>query len=68
MRTTTTSLIKVEQLFPMKGGGEHGPHAIILAPDGKSLYLCAGNHTDLPELAKSRLPRHWGEDQLLPRN
>ncbi|NOY43244.1 MAG: c-type cytochrome [Planctomycetes bacterium] len=58
---------KVEQLFPLHGAGEHGPHAIILAPDGKSLYLCAGNHTKLPELAKSRVPQHWGEDQLLPR-
>ena len=58
---------KVEMLFPLKGGGEHGPHAIILAPDGKSLYLCAGNHTDLPEISASRVPQHWGEDQMLPR-
>ena len=57
----------VEELFPLKGGGEHGPHAIVLAPDGKSLYLCAGNHTDLPELTSSRVPEYWGEDQVLPR-
>ena len=57
----------VEELFPLKGGGEHGPHAIILAPDGKSLYLCAGNHTFLPKISASRVPQHWGEDQLLPR-
>jgi len=58
---------KVEMLLPLHGGGEHGPHAIILAPDRKSLYLCAGNHTDLPEISKSRVPQNWGEDQLLPR-
>ena len=58
---------KVEMLLPLHGSGEHGPHAVILAPDGKSLYLCAGNHTLLPKFSKSRLPQHWGEDQLLPR-
>jgi len=57
---------QVEKLLDLKGGGEHGPHAVILAPDGKSLYLCAGNHTLLPELASSRVPQHWDEDQLLP--
>jgi len=47
--------------------GEHGPHAIRLSPDGTSLYLCAGNHSDLPELARSRAPRNWQLDNLLPR-
>ena len=32
----------------MRGGGEHGPHAVVLSPDGQSLYLANGNHTDLP--------------------
>ena len=31
-------LDKVEQLRKIQGGGEHGPHAVVLAPDGKSLY------------------------------
>ena len=48
-------------------GGEHGPHGIVLSPDGESIYLCAGNHTDLPKPEVSRLPRNWQEDQLLPR-
>lgn len=56
-----------EQLAPVPGGGEHGPHATILTPDGKDLYIAAGNHTDLPEITGSRLPRNWGEDHLLPR-
>lgn len=57
----------VTMLRQFKGGGEHGPHAIILSPDKKSLYLCGGNHTEIPEPETSRVPRNWQEDQLLPR-
>jgi putative heme-binding domain-containing protein len=28
--------------------GEHGPHAVRLSPDGKSLFIVCGNHTELP--------------------
>lgn len=61
-------LDKVEQLkvFPPKGG-EHGPHAVIPGPDGKSLYIVSGNQTPLPEITSSRPARLWGEDTLLPR-
>ncbi|MBM3998779.1 MAG: c-type cytochrome [Planctomycetes bacterium] len=58
---------EVKLLRKLPGGGEHGPHSLILAPDGKSLYLCAGNHTNLPPIERSLVPRHWQEDQLLPR-
>ncbi len=47
--------------------GEHGPHAVLLAPDGKSLRVVCGNQTALTEFTKSRVPTHWGEDHLLPR-
>ncbi|MAF64457.1 MAG: heme-binding protein [Planctomycetes bacterium] len=57
----------VELLRPLVGGGEHGPHAVRLGPDGESLYVIAGNHTALPEIDMSRVPRVWGEDQLLAR-
>ncbi len=58
-------LIKLKSL---QGGGEHGPHALRLSPDGKSIYLVAGNHTNLPEdFQASRLPSNWSEDLLLPR-
>ena len=57
----------VKLLRAIKGGGEHGPHAVALSPDGKSLYVCGGNHTDIPDPETSRLPRTWAEDQLLPR-
>jgi putative heme-binding domain-containing protein len=57
-----------EYLMSVPGGGEHGPHALILSPDGKSIFADAGNHTPLPEkIAGSRLPTNWGEDHLLPR-
>jgi hypothetical protein len=57
----------VEQLRKLDGGGEHGPHAVILAPDGKSLYVVAGNATNLTKVDGSLVPRIWGEDNLLPR-
>ena len=48
-------------------GGEHGPHAILPAPDGKHLYVVMGNQTNLPEdYTHSRVPELWGEDQLYP--
>ena len=57
----------VKLLRAFKGGGEHGPHAIVLAPDGKSLYFCAGNHTDPIDFDESRVPRVWQEDHIIPR-
>jgi putative heme-binding domain-containing protein len=48
-------------------GGEHGPHAILPAPDGKHLYVVMGNQTQLPEgYTHSRVPELWAEDQLFP--
>ncbi|MDZ4688548.1 MAG: heme-binding protein, partial [Planctomycetaceae bacterium] len=35
----------VVKLKEIRGGGEHGPHAVRLSPDRKSIYICAGNHT-----------------------
>ena len=46
--------------------GEHGPHSIKLSPDGQSLYIVAGNHTDVPEMDAYRLPKVWQEDNLFP--
>jgi putative heme-binding domain-containing protein len=58
---------KLEQLAEFDGSSEHGPHAVILAPDGKSLYICAGNHTKLPPITSSVVPQNWNEDFLLTR-
>ncbi len=47
---------KVELLKAIPGGGEHGPHAVRLSPDGKSLYVIAGNHTKMPFEIKTNAP------------
>jgi putative heme-binding domain-containing protein len=57
---------EVQLLRALQGGGEHGPHAIVLAPDGKSLFCVCGNDTRLTQLAGSRLPKVWGNDNLFP--
>ncbi|WP_080240356.1 c-type cytochrome [Spirosoma rigui] len=46
--------------------GEHGPHSMKLSPDGKSIYLVAGNHVDVPQMDAYRLPSNWKEDNLFP--
>ncbi|HEV3202862.1 MAG TPA: c-type cytochrome, partial [Gemmataceae bacterium] len=60
-------LEEVKLLRKINGGGEHGPHAVVLAPDGKALYILCGNATQMMNLSRSRVPRFWGEDHLLPR-
>ncbi len=60
---------KVEYIVPLSDqAGEHGPHALILSPDGKQIYFCSGDQTDIPSTAEGgAVPRHWGEDHLLGR-
>jgi putative heme-binding domain-containing protein len=60
-------LDSVELLRPLNGDGEHGPHAVLLAPDGESLFVVCGNNTKLVDLSRSRVPQIWDEDRLLPR-
>lgn len=57
----------VEFIRLLDGSRDHGPHAVLLAPDGRSLYVVCGNNTKLTETSRSRVPRVWDEDQLLPR-
>jgi putative heme-binding domain-containing protein len=45
-----------ELLFALKGGGEHGPHNLVVGPDGTSLYLMGGNGTALPAGVSPRRP------------
>lgn len=58
---------KPEFLHDVPGQGEHGSHAILLGPDGRSLFIVCGNGTQLVSpLARSRVPKVWGEDRLFP--
>ncbi|MGB2500199.1 MAG: c-type cytochrome [Mariniblastus sp.] len=60
-------LDKVECLRAMDARGDHGVHAVVPSPDGKSMYLVTGNTTKPTELAEtSQVPQVWGEDHLLP--
>lgn len=60
-------LDKVELLRKLDGGREHGPHAIMLHPDGESLVVVCGNNTKLTDIDSSRVPKLWDEDLLTPR-
>jgi putative heme-binding domain-containing protein len=64
------NLDTVEMLRAFEGNptvGEHGPHAVILHPDGKRLTVVCGNQTKLVKYDSTRVPPVWGEDHLLPR-
>ena len=60
-------LDKVEKLRGMTARGDHGIHAVLLAPDKKSIYLITGNNTTPAKSDASQVPLHWGEAHLLPR-
>lgn len=50
------------------GNGEHGAHALVLGPDGKSLYIAHGNSTPLVDGVDANSPyRNYAEDILIPR-
>ena len=59
---------EVTLLKKFEGGGEHGPHAVRLGPDG-ALYVIAGNFTKPPAGYDPLSPhRNFAEDHLLKRN
>ena len=54
-------------LTRLDGTGEHGGHAVRLAPDGEHLEIIAGNSTALPkDIARYHVAPRWSEDQLIP--
>jgi putative heme-binding domain-containing protein len=63
----TDSLDRVERLRLLEGGGDHGWHGLVAGPDGRSIYVVAGNATKVRHPERSRVPLDWGEDHLLPR-
>ncbi|HLS28949.1 MAG TPA: family 16 glycoside hydrolase, partial [Opitutales bacterium] len=58
---------RIDRIVELFGRGEHGPHGFTLSPDGKWIYVTAGNHTLPPQVDASLVPEVWDEDQLLPR-
>ncbi len=58
---------EVKLLRKLSGGGEHGPHAIVASPDGKTLTIVSGNQCKVTDLDGSRVPMDWSEDHLIPR-
>ena len=57
---------KITMLKRLQGDGEHGPHSIVLSPDGNSLYIIAGNFTKIPKMDNYAAPAVWQIDNLLP--
>lgn len=60
-------LDQVELLRALEGSGEHGPHSVVVAPDGENLLVLCGNMTKLTEIVSSRVPTNWAEERLVPR-
>ena len=54
-----------EVISELKGGGEHGPHSMLITEDGKGIYAIAGNMTAAPKHQKSRIQRNMKDDNLL---
>lgn len=57
----------VQLLRHISARGDHGVHAVKLAPDGKSIFLICGNNAEPVPADIYRISNHWGEDHLLPR-
>ncbi len=57
----------IAMLRKIKGSGEHGPHAVVPSPDGETLYVLGGNHTEIPDPEVFAVHPKYQEDQLLPR-
>jgi glucose/arabinose dehydrogenase len=54
-------------LLQLDASGEHGPHSIVMGPEGKSLYMICGNKTPVPErIETKKVPATTGFDHLMP--
>jgi putative heme-binding domain-containing protein len=58
---------KVELLRKLIGQNDHGPHALILTPDGKSITVVCGNATAATEYQHYQVPPIWKDDLALPK-
>lgn len=57
---------KIALIKRLKGDGEHGPHNPVLGPDKKSIYIIAGNFTDIPKMDIYRNASYGQIDNLMP--
>jgi putative heme-binding domain-containing protein len=57
----------VEFLRKIHGSGDHGPHALMLSPDGKSITVVCGNRTRMTEIQHHQVPPIWKDDLALPK-
>ena len=57
---------KISLLKALEGEGEHGPHSIVLSPDKKSLFVIAGNFTNIPKMDSYRISPDGKLDNLFP--
>ncbi len=57
---------KITLLKKLEGQGEHGPHSIVPSPDGKSLFVIAGNFTKIPQMDAYRNFPDGKLDNILP--
>ncbi len=58
---------EVTKLFELNLSGEHGPHNIVVGPDGQSLYMICGNGTRLPSgISRRYATSTKGIDHLMP--
>lgn len=57
---------KITLIKELQGEGEHGPHSIVLSPDKKSLYVIAGNFTEIPKMDSYRGTPGTSVENLLP--
>ncbi len=60
-------LDKVELLRKIHGSGDHGPHALLLSPDGKSITVVCGNSTRPTEFQHHQVPPIWKDDLVIPK-
>ena len=59
--TGDDQLDKVELLREVKSRGDHGVHAVVPTPDGKSLFLITGNNSKPPVIEPtSPVTQVWG--------
>jgi putative heme-binding domain-containing protein len=66
-------LDKAELLKKFDSGSDHGVHAIVPSPDGKSLFLVTGNNAIIDQgpvkgtSSTSPVAKFWGDDHLVSR-